>query len=94
MLIQHQLVAFEPRKGDGSTASSSDGPMGYSVVLDNVLRRARLPRFIHTAKALFGNAGELIVEDMLQQGQSLMSQVITCGWYLPNNTAISIDLCN
>ena len=66
MLIQHQLVDFEPHKG---------GSMLYRVALGNVLLRVRFPRYIHAAKVLFGDAGELIVEDILQQGQSLMSQV-------------------
>ena len=49
--------------------------MLYQVNLSNLLLRVRFPRYIHTSKELFGDAGELIVEDLLQQGQSLMSQV-------------------
>ena len=49
--------------------------MLYQVNLSNLLLRVRYPRYIHTSKELFGDAGELIVEDLLQQGQLLMSQV-------------------
>lgn len=51
--------------------------MLYLAIPENILLRARFPRYVHTAKVLFGDAGELIVEDILQQGQSLMSEVST-----------------
>ena len=47
----------------------------YTISVENVRLRVRYPRYIHAAKKLFGDAGELICEDLLQQGQSLMSQV-------------------
>ena len=66
-LIQHQLVTFEQHvKGSHMT---------YHMTLASVLEMVRYPRCIHTGKVLFGDAGELIIEDLLQQGQSLMSQV-------------------
>ena len=49
--------------------------MLYSVNLCNLLLWVRFPRYIRASKELFGDAGELIVEDLLRQGQSLMSQV-------------------
>lgn len=49
--------------------------MLYTINLCNLLLWVRYPRYIHASKELFGDAGELIVEDLLQQGQSLMSQV-------------------
>lgn len=49
--------------------------MLYTINLCNLLLWVRYPRYIHAIKELFGDAGELIVEDLLQQGQSLMSQV-------------------
>ncbi len=75
MLIQHQLVAFEPYVGGGGTTGSNVGLKTYRVVLPNLLLRSMLPKVIHAAKVLFGDVGELIVEDLLHQGQSLMSQV-------------------
>ena len=74
VLIHHQLVGFETRGGGGG-GGRGDGGMLYQVNLSNLLLRVRFPRYIHTSKELFGDAGELIVEDLLQQGQSLMSQV-------------------
>ena len=73
VLIHHQLVGYETRQGGGG--GRGDGGMLYQVNLSNLLLRVRFPRYIHTSKELFGDAGELIVEDLLQQGQSLMSQV-------------------
>ncbi len=49
--------------------------MIYHMTIASVLLMVRYPRCIHTGKLLFGDSGELIIEDLLQQGQSLMSQV-------------------
>ncbi len=49
--------------------------MIYHMTIASVLLMVRYPRCIHTGKVLFGDSGELIIEDLLQQGQSLMSQV-------------------
>lgn len=67
VLIQHQLVSYEPH--------TSGKYVLYSVSVDNVQLRARYPRYIHAAKELYGDIGELICEDILQQGRTLMSQV-------------------
>lgn len=75
MLTHHQLVGYETRQGGGGGGGRGDGGMLYQVNLSNLLLRVRFPRYIHTSKELFGDAGELIVEDLLQQGQSLMSKV-------------------
>lgn len=66
MLIQHQLCEYAPHKS---------GAMLYRANIEHILLRARFPRYIHAAKTTFGDAGELIVEDILRNGQSLMSQV-------------------
>lgn len=63
-LIEHHLVCFETNK---CTV--------YTINIENVHLRARYPCYIHATKMLFGDTGELICEDLLQQGQSLMSQV-------------------
>lgn len=67
VLIQHQLVTFEPH--------SKTRHMIYRISTPNVLLIVRFPRYIHTGKVLFGDAGELIIEDLLQLGQTRMSQV-------------------
>ena len=67
VLIQHQFVTFEPH--------SKTRHMIYRISVSNVLLIVRYPRCIHAGKVLFGDAGELIIEDLLQQGQARMSQV-------------------
>ena len=67
VLIQHQLVVFE--------AHSSGRFLLYRIVVEHVVLRARFPHYIRAARVLFEEAGELICEDLLQQGQALMSQV-------------------
>ena len=67
VLIHHQLADFEAHK--------TGAFMLYRVTPGNVLLRVRFPRYIHASQLLFGDAGELIVEDILQQGQVLMSKV-------------------
>ena len=67
VLIQHQLVLFEPH--------SSGKYILYSVSLESVQLRGRFPRYILAAKELYGQVGELMCEDILQQGRTLMSQV-------------------
>ena len=54
---------------------SSGRYMVYSIDIESVHQRAWYPHYVHAAKALFENTGKLICEDLLQQGQSLMSQV-------------------
>ena len=67
VFIQHQLVAFETH--------SSGRFLLYRIVVEHVLLRARFPQYIHATRVLFEEAGELICEELLQQGQALMSQV-------------------
>ena len=66
MLIQHQLIKWHHYRGVNKR---------YTFTVDNMLLRVRFPRYIRTAKVLYGDAGELIIEDLLQHGMSLMSQV-------------------
>ncbi len=78
MLIQHQLVSCEQSKGGGVSGQShpaAKSVMLYSASIKHILWRVRFPRYIHAAKAEFGDFGEVIVEDILQQGHSLMSEV-------------------
>ena len=81
MLIQHHLVSSESQsKGGGvsgqpTAAAANKSVMLYSARVEHILWRVRFPRYIHAAKAEFGDFGEVIVEDILQQGRSLMSEV-------------------
>ena len=47
----------------------------YRAELSAILGRVRYPRHIHTGKDVAGDIGEMIVEDIVQHGQSMMSQV-------------------
>ena len=67
VLIQHQLALFEPH--------SSGKYVIYSVRVEAVLLHGRFPRYVLAARELYGKIGELVCEDLLQQGRSLMSQV-------------------
>ena len=67
VLIQHQLALFEPH--------TSGKYFLYRVSLEAVLLRGRFPRYVLAAKELYGRVGELVCEDILQQGRTLLSQV-------------------
>ena len=67
VLIQHHLVTYQEKKKHTAM---------YRTDVDSVLLRVHFPRWILTAKALFGDAGEVIVESILQQGHAFMSQVM------------------
>ena len=78
MLIQHHLVSCEQSKGGGVSGQplvAAKSVMLYSARVNHMLWRVRFPRYIHAAKVEFGDFGEVIVEDILQQGRSLMSEV-------------------
>lgn len=67
VLIQHNLVEFRQH---------SKGFVEYSINAERVLYMLRYPRYIYSAKTLYGNAGELIVEEILQNGRMSMSAVL------------------
>lgn len=50
--------------------------MEYNIDIARILLRTRFPRFIYTAKLLYGDTAELIVEEMLQHGQVTVSSVV------------------
>lgn len=64
MLIQHNLVRYEvqPR-----------GSVEYEARSERILRILRYPRYIYTAKTLYGDPGELLVEELLLHGHLPMS---------------------
>ncbi|XP_074540590.1 DNA-directed RNA polymerase III subunit RPC3 [Halichoeres trimaculatus] len=70
VLVQHSICAFSPgRKGPGS-------PSEYRTSCDHILRILRYPRYIYTAKTLYGDTGELIIEELLQRGEMTMSSTV------------------
>ena len=65
-LIQHHLVNYEQNKKGGTV---------YNAILSNVLLYLRFPRYTYCAKKLFGDAAELIMEEILLHGSEQMSKV-------------------
>ncbi|NXQ58404.1 RPC3 polymerase, partial [Anthoscopus minutus] len=67
VLIQHNLVRYEvqPR-----------GSVEYEARSERILRILRYPRYIYTAKTLYGDPGELLVEELLLHGHLPMSSVV------------------
>ncbi|XP_029813855.1 DNA-directed RNA polymerase III subunit RPC3 [Manacus vitellinus] len=64
VLLQHDLVRYEvqPR-----------GSVEYEARSERILRILRYPRYIYTAKTLYGDPGELLVEELLLHGHLSMS---------------------
>lgn len=48
----------------------------YSIDCDVIVQRIRYPKYIYCAKTLYGDAAELVTEELLQNGQMLMTQVV------------------
>ncbi|XP_031709210.1 DNA-directed RNA polymerase III subunit RPC3 isoform X2 [Anarrhichthys ocellatus] len=70
VLVQHGACVFSSgRKGPGS-------PTEYRTGCDRILRILRYPRYIYTAKTLYGDTGELIIEEFLQRGHMTMSSTV------------------
>ncbi|NXA57263.1 RPC3 polymerase, partial [Nothocercus julius] len=67
VLIQHNLVTYQLQKR---------GLVEYEAQCKRVLRILRYPRYIYTAKTLYGDTGELIVEELLLNGKMTMSAVV------------------
>ncbi|XP_053405654.1 DNA-directed RNA polymerase III subunit RPC3-like [Mercenaria mercenaria] len=67
VLIQQNIVKFE---------KSKRGFTEYFVDVEHLLWRHRIPRYIHCAKTLYGDAAELVVEDLVHHGQLMMSSVV------------------
>lgn len=68
VLVQHGVCVFRHR-GAGR-------PTDYQASCDKILRILRYPRYIYTAKTLYGDTGELIVEELLQRGEMTMSRTV------------------
>ncbi|XP_039661124.1 DNA-directed RNA polymerase III subunit RPC3 isoform X1 [Perca fluviatilis] len=70
VLVQHGACVFRSgRKGAGS-------PAEYQTCCDRILRILRYPRYIYTSKTLYGDTGELIIEELLQRGHMTMSGTV------------------
>uniref|UniRef100_A0A8C4YG46 DNA-directed RNA polymerase III subunit RPC3 n=1 Tax=Gopherus evgoodei TaxID=1825980 RepID=A0A8C4YG46_9SAUR len=67
VLIQHNLVTYQLQKR---------GFVEYEASCSRVLRILRYPRYIYTAKTLYSDMGELIVEELLLNGKMTMSAVV------------------
>lgn len=68
--MQHGACSFASgRKGPGS-------PTEYWARCDRILRILRYPRYIYTAKTLYGDTGELLIEELLQTGHMTMSSLV------------------
>ncbi|NXI66372.1 RPC3 polymerase, partial [Anseranas semipalmata] len=67
VLIQHNLVTYQLQKR---------GFVEYEAHCKRVLRILRYPRYIYTAKTLYSDTGELIVEELLLNGKMTMSAVV------------------
>ena len=48
----------------------------YTIEVDSVLWHLRFPKYIYCAKTLYGDAAELLVEELLHEGQGVMSKVV------------------
>ncbi|NWZ02751.1 RPC3 polymerase, partial [Loxia curvirostra] len=68
VLIQQGLVQFELQQPRGWVQ--------YEAQRQRVLRLLRYPRYIYTAKALYGDPGELLVEELLLHGHLPMSAAV------------------
>ncbi|BFY97657.1 hypothetical protein BsWGS_00696 [Bradybaena similaris] len=66
-LIQQNIVTF---------SQSRSGAIEYTSLPDTVISRLRYPRYIHCAKMLFGDAAELLIEEMLLQGQTDLNSAV------------------
>ncbi|GAB0201074.1 DNA-directed RNA polymerase III subunit RPC3 [Grus japonensis] len=67
VLIQHNLVTYQLQKR---------GFVEYEAQCKRILRILRYPRYIYTAKTLYNDTGELIVEELLLNGKMTMSAVV------------------
>lgn len=67
VFIQHNICNFKADQKGGNE---------YVINSDNILRLVRCPKYIYCAKTLYGDAAELVTEEILQNGKMTMSDVI------------------
>ncbi|XP_059179369.1 DNA-directed RNA polymerase III subunit RPC3-like isoform X2 [Physella acuta] len=80
-LIQQNIVTF---------SQSKSGSIEYMASANAILWRLRYPRYIHCAKMLFGDAAELLVEEILLQGQSRLGSAVSKTTSKLNDSLVSI----
>ncbi|NWV00454.1 RPC3 polymerase, partial [Upupa epops] len=67
VLIQHNLATYQLQKR---------GSVEYEAQCERILHILRYPRYIYSAKTLYGDTGELLVEELLLNGKMTMSAVV------------------
>ncbi|CAI9717057.1 DNA-directed RNA polymerase III subunit RPC3-like [Octopus vulgaris] len=67
VLITHHIVKFNVNK---------KGLIEYNISIKIILSRVRFPIYICTSKTLYGDAAELLVEELLQRGEATMETVV------------------
>ena len=78
-LIQHQLVTHE---------TNSVGLTIYKIDINRVINILRYPKFIYSAKMLYDDEGEYVIEELLKNGQLTMSDTIQ---RVVNRMAVALD---
>ena len=68
VFIQHNMLTFDYNK---------KGFIEYTLDSSFIMYRLRFIRYIYCAKTLYGDAAELLIEELLQRGQMMMSEVVT-----------------
>ena len=68
VLIHHNLVTFQE--------CSRSGRVIYNISEDRVLSLLKFPRYLILCKTLFGDEGELIVEELFKLGQASLSTIM------------------
>ncbi|RDD45187.1 DNA-directed RNA polymerase III subunit RPC3 [Trichoplax sp. H2] len=67
ILLQHDLIDY--------TLSNTNGYL-YRLKIDRILLCNRYPRYIYASKFLFGDIAELIVEEILLNGQIIKNELL------------------
>ena len=67
MLIQHNLVKFQ---------KNAKGQITYNAHISNILTIPQYPKMTYCAKVMFGDAAELIIEELFHHGSMTMSSVV------------------
>ncbi|XP_067878635.1 DNA-directed RNA polymerase III subunit RPC3 [Heterodontus francisci] len=67
VLIHHNFASYHVHKR---------GFVEYEVHCTHIIHILRYPRYIYSAKTLYGDTGELIIEELLQNGKMTMSGVV------------------
>ena len=83
-LIQQNIVTFH---------QNNSGLIEYSGSADAILCRLRFPHYIHCAKTLFGDAAELLVEELLVQGRSTLGDAVNKTVYKLNESLAASGSC-